>query len=138
MCRRARRTARSWSCSEERRSSPSSSAMTPTLTESALEQPVPALELRGARRRDGGRSRLAVDAPVDRAVGLARAAGDRGDQRASLVAQPLAALVGRLAGRPRRRGGGRRRREGGERGRRRGGLGLGLRLGLAEELKRVA
>src|SRR3954469_10600256 len=99
--------------------------MAPTLTESALEEPVPALELRGARRRDGGGARLAVDAPVDGAVRLARAAGERGHERAPLLAQPLAALVGRLAGRPRGRGGG-RRREGGERGGRRGGLGLAV------------
>ena len=51
---------------------------------------------RVAAATDGG-ARLAVDAAVDRAVRLARAARDGGDERAALVAQALAALVRRLA-----------------------------------------
>ena len=64
---------------------------------------------------------VAVDAGVDRAVGLAGAAGDRGDQRVALRAQPLAALErASPARRGRRRG---RRRERRERGRAAGGAG---------------
>ena len=68
---------------------------------------------------------LAVHARVDRAVRLAGPAGDRGDQRVALGAQPLAALERglRLGGR-----GGRRR----ERRRRR------RRRRLGEQLQRVA
>src|SRR4051794_7650275 len=104
--------------------------MTPTLTQSAVEQAVAAFELVCARGGDRGGARLAVDAGVDGAVRLAGPAGDRGDERAPLVAQALAALVGRLARGARGRGGGRRRGE----GRKRRGRGRGV----GEELQRVA
>src|SRR4051794_27468593 len=100
--------------------------MTPTLAEFALEQPVAALELLRAGLRDRAGAGRVVDPRVDRAVGLAGAARDRGDQRAALVAQALAVVVARLR---RRRGGG----EGGERRRRRGRRG-----GVGEQLQRVA
>src|SRR3954468_5410311 len=113
MWRRARFTARSWSCSEERASSPSST-MTPTLAEFALEQPVAALELLRAGLRDRAGAGRPVDARVDRTVGLAGAARDGGDQRAALVAQALAGLVACLRlGRGERRERRRRRGRGG-------------------------
>src|SRR4051794_39769676 len=104
--------------------------MTPTLTQSAVEQAIAALELLGARGGDRGGARLPVDAAVDGAVRLAGAARDRGDERAALVAQALAALVGRLAREAGGGGGGRRRGEGRER--------RGLGRGVGEELQRVA
>src|SRR4051812_45753878 len=89
--------------------------MTPTLAEFALEQPIAALELLRAGLRDRAGAGRAVDARVDRAVGLAGAARDGGDQRAALVAQALAGLVASLRlGRGERR---ERRRRRGRRGR---------------------
>src|SRR5215203_3047652 len=110
--------------SEESRSSPSSSAMwrrLPPLGGLALEQAVAALELVDAGGGHGRGARLAVDAAVDRPVGLARTARDGRDERAPLVAQALPALVGGLPGGPRGAGGG--GGEGEEGGRRRGGGG---------------
>ena len=67
----------------------------------ALEQAVAALELLDASPRSTERrAGLAVDARVDRAVRLARPARHGGDERAALLAQPLAALV--ALARPRR------------------------------------
>ena len=64
----------------------------------ALEQAVGALELLDGRLGDRGRADVAVDARVDRAVLLARAAGDRATTSvAALLAQALALLVGGLA-----------------------------------------
>ena len=67
-------------------------ARLPPASDLALEQAVRALELLVGRLVDRRGADVAVDAGVDRAVRLAGAAGDRGDQRVTLGAQALAPL----------------------------------------------
>src|SRR5688500_8293355 len=88
-----------------------SASMAATLARGfALEQAVGPFELIDGRLGDRRRADVAVDARVDDAVLLPRAAGDRAHEVAALLAQALALLVGGL---PRGARGGRRGRRGG-------------------------